>query len=206
MGPVATRPRRRPHAPGYAPTMLVGLLSAVGVTVGVARPWASAAASQPGLPALGVDVSGATLVPLAGALGVVLLAAFGAVIATRGRVRRGLGWLIVLGSVAVAVSAIHPPGVDAALQERLANKGWSGGDYSTGSSGWRWLVLLSSVGCAVAGAAVVGLGGRWAHLGEEYDAPATPTSPHGRAGTDPDLTEADLWREIDQGRDPTQTP
>ena len=72
----------------YGPTLVVGLAGALAMTVGVAKPWVTATARQSGLPQIEVTVSGASLAPLAGALGVVVLAAFGAVVATRGWVRR----------------------------------------------------------------------------------------------------------------------
>ena len=73
----------------YGPTLVLGLAGALAVMVGVAKPWATATATQPGLPAIEVQVTGADLAPLAGALGVVLLAAFGG--GPEGRVDRGRG-------------------------------------------------------------------------------------------------------------------
>jgi len=207
---MADGPAARRQAPPYAPTLLAGLIGAVTVTVGVSKPWAAASANQRGLPTIHVSVTGADLVPLAGALGVVVLAAFGAVIATRGMVRRGIGVLIVLGSLVVLVSALRPGGAIDALQEALSNKGWSGGDYSTSSPVWRWLVLAGSLVCAVAGAATATYGAGWSTMGRQYDAPtaakARPATRRESAhGNGEDLTEAEVWREIDQGRDPTQT-
>lgn len=191
---------------GYGPALLLGLLGAVAMTVGVARPWAAATANQRGVPPIEATVTGADLIPLAGALGVVVLAAFGAVIATRGWVRRGLGVLILAASVVVLVSAIHPAGAGHALEEGLSNKGWTGGDYTTSSPAWRWVVLAASVVCALAGAAVARLGGRWSTMGKEYDAPArSEPANDSTAASSGAMSEAEVWREIDQGRDPTQT-
>jgi uncharacterized membrane protein (TIGR02234 family) len=191
---------------GYAPSLLLGLLGAVGMTVGVARPWAAATAHQRGVPPIEASVTGADLVPLAGALGVVVLAAFGAVIATRGWVRRGLGVLIAIASVVVLVCALHPAGAGQALEEGLSNKGWTGGDYTTSTPAWRWVVLAASFVCAFAGAAVARLGGRWSTMGKEYDVPATTQRPQDSTAASGDaMSEAEVWREIDQGRDPTQT-
>ena len=192
------------HRAGYGPTLVLGLLGAVAVTVGVSRPWVGATANVAGLPTLYADASGADLVPLAGALGVVLLAAFGAVVATRNWVRRCLGLLIVVASVVVAVAAIHPANAANTLTDGLAAKGWSGADYSTTTMAWRWLVLVGALVCLGAGAAVARFGAGWATMGSRYDAPAAPVETRSRA--DGQLTEAEVWHAIDQGHDPTQRP
>jgi uncharacterized membrane protein (TIGR02234 family) len=193
------RPRLR-----YGPTLVLGLAGALAMTVGVAKPWVTATARQTGLPQIEVAVSGADLAPLAGALGVVVLAAFGAVIATRGWVRRALGMLIVLASLVVLVSALHPPGATGELEDALGAKGWTGGDYDSGIAAWRWLALAGSVASILAGLAISRYGGRWATMGAAYDAPGG--SQDAVPGRQPDpaaSTEADVWREIDEGRDPT---
>lgn len=205
--PATTPARPAGRSGGYGPALLLGLLGAVGMTVGVARPWIVATANQRGVPPIEASVTGADLAPLAGALGVVVLAAFGAIIATKGWVRRGLGLLITVASLIVLVAAIHPGGASEALEAGLSNKGWTGGDYSTSTQGWRWVVLVASLVCAIAGAAVARLGGRWSTMGKEYDAPTRGPRSSGSTTTagGEAMSEADVWREIDQGRDPTQT-
>jgi uncharacterized membrane protein (TIGR02234 family) len=191
----------------YGPTLVVGLAGAMAMTVGVAKPWVTATARQSGLPQIEVTVSGANLAPLSGALGVVVLAAFGAVVATRGWVRRGLGVLIVLASLVVLVSALHPPGATGALEDALTTKGWTGGAYDTGTAVWRWLALVGSVASILAGLAISLYGGRWATMGAAYDAPGRPQDAVPKRQRDPVASsEADVWREIDEGRDPTSDP
>ncbi|MGI8578039.1 MAG: Trp biosynthesis-associated membrane protein [Nocardioidaceae bacterium] len=188
----------------YGVTLVTGLLAATGVTVGVSKAWASATATIQGLPILHATVSGAELAPLAGALGVVLLASFGAVIATRGLVRRGLGVLIVAAAVVVLVSAVHPGAAHDALEAGLSAKGLSGGDgFETQSVGWRWLVLAASVLCVLAGGAVAAYGDQWATMGSRYDAPSADEPP--APNPDDELSEAEAWRAIDRGQDPTQS-
>jgi uncharacterized membrane protein (TIGR02234 family) len=191
-------------ARGYAQTLLLGVASAGAATVGTSRPWQSATATVQGLPTIRAQVDGADLAPLAAALGFVLLAAFGAVIATRGWVRRGLGVLIVVCAVAVAVAVVHPGGAAAALERGLSAKGWTGGSYHATSSAWRWVAGLGALGCVAAGALIVRFGGQWATMGSRYDAPRTADETTAPALVDP--TETDLWRSIDSGHDPTQTP
>ncbi len=211
----------RTSLPGYGATLFVGLLSALAVTVGAARPWVSAQADVPGLPTVSATVAGADLVPAVGALGVVLLAAFGAVIATGGRVRRAVGALIVVISLVVVVVSTAPGDSASQIEDGLAAKGWPGGPYDSHIVWWRWLVLIGAVGCGLAGASVVSRGGRWATMGARYDAPSShrqdapgsareeapgsmrPDGPAAQAG---ELSESDAWKAIDSGRDPTQGP
>lgn len=200
---------------GYALSLSVGVLGAIGLIVGTARPWARATAEVVGLPTIKATADGADLAPVAAALGVVLLAAFGAVIATRGWVRRGLGVLIVVLAVVVVVSVLHPADPSHRLTQNLSAKGWDGGPYQTTTQAWRWLVLVGALAAGVAGAAVAAYGGRWATMGRRYDAPLpgrghsagqgpTPAATGSAAVLDESASEAEIWNAIDQGRDPTQ--
>lgn len=182
--------------------LLAGLLGAIGVTVGGSRPWASATSTQRGLPAIHVTASGADLAPLAGALGVVVLAAFGAVIATRGWVRRGLGILIAVACVVVLVATLLPGAAGGDLRSALAARGWTGGGYTSATEAWRWLVLAAAVVAGVAGAATAVYGGEWAVMGARYDAPRGARLE--RQVAPEELTEDEVWRAIDSGRDPTR--
>lgn len=185
-------------------TVLVGLLSALTVTVGVAKPWLAANATVAGMPTLTATVTGADLVPLVGAMGFVLLAAFGAVLATSGPARRVVGGVVVGASLTVVWAAAHPGGAGQQVGEALQAKGWTGGHYDLDTVAWRWVVLLAGVACAAAGALVLRLGPQWATMGARYDAPGAeePAQP---ASGDP-VTEAELWRAIDRGHDPTAEP
>lgn len=199
------------RARGYATTLVVGLLSATVASVGLAQPWITATAEQEGLPLIRTSVTGVEVAALAGALGVVVLASFGAVIATRGLVRRALGALIVLSSAVIAYSTLRPPsGVDQ-LETALSDLGWAGGAYDTTTSPWRWLTLAAASLCLAAGVAVLMRGHQWATMGSRYDAPAprgggAAVANDAEAAGAGDLTEADVWREIDHGRDPTREP
>lgn len=196
---------------GYAGALLLGLLSAAAVTAAVSRPWYEATATSKNLPKIEAAASGADLVPMAGSLGLVLLAAFGAVIATRGWLRRGIGLLIVASALVVLGTTAAPGGTDEVLRAGLSARGWSGGGYASTATLWRWLSLLGAAGCIAAGAAVVRFGARWPTMGHRYDAPgraADPAEAPGQAGAEPDgsMPAEELWRALDQGRDPTQRP
>lgn len=190
------------HRRLYLPALATGLLGSLGVTVGSAHPWVAATSRVRNLPTLHASASGADLAPLAGALGVVLLAAFGAVIATRGWVRRGLGAAIVVAAAVVLLAVIHPGAAGGVLRSGLSAKGWSGGSYDTATQLWRWVVLLSACVTALAGAATLRYGGQWAVMGNRYDAPRARAPVAAKPAED--LTENDVWEAIDHGHDPTQ--
>jgi uncharacterized membrane protein (TIGR02234 family) len=214
-GSAATAPSGSPARSGssgtgvgrqlYARTLVVGLLSAGAVSVGVSKPWVTATATVTGLPVISASVDGADVAPLAGALGFVLLAGLGAVVATRGWVRRGLGVLIMVAAAVVVAAAVHPGDTQRGIEQALSAKGWSGGPYDPGVGWWRVLTAVGGCGCLLAGAVVARFGARWASMGARYDAPGTPTA--SAAGELPAApTETDLWRSIDSGHDPTQAP
>lgn len=193
---------------GYAVTLVVGLFAAIAATVGLAQPWIAASATQEGLPVVKASVTGAEVAPLAGALGVVVLASFGAVIATRGWARRALGALIVIGAAVIAFSTLRPPSGSDQLEAGLSALGWAGGPYDMSTRPWRLVTLAAASLCLAAGVAVIARGHRWATMGSRYDAP-TSHEVGTNAVDDADrgeLSEADVWHEIDHGRDPTQTP
>jgi uncharacterized membrane protein (TIGR02234 family) len=189
----------------YARTLVLGLVSAGAVSVGVSKPWVTATATVTGLPVISASVDGADVAPLAGALGFVLLAGLGAVVATRGRVRRGLGVLIMVAAAVVVAAAVHPGDTRYGIEQALSAKGWSGGPYDTGVGWWRVLTAVGGCGCLLAGALVARFGARWASMGARYDAPR-PTTATAAADLPAAPTETDLWRSIDSGRDPTQDP
>jgi uncharacterized membrane protein (TIGR02234 family) len=208
--PSGSRARSGPSGTGggrrlYARTLVLGLVSAGAVSLGVSKPWVTATATVTGLPVISASVDGADVAPLAGALGFVLLAGLGAVVATRGRLRRGLGVLIVVAAAIVLAAAVHPGDTQRGIEQALAAKGWSGGPYRTGVGWWRVLTAVGGCGCLLAGALVARFGARWASMGARYDAPGT--TPGTAAGDLPATpTETDLWRSIDSGHDPTQGP
>lgn len=193
---------------GYAAAVVVGLLSAGIVAFAVARPWVRAHAVVPRVATIDTSISGGDLVPLAGALGFVLLAAFGAVIATRGMARRIVGGAIVVASILVLASALRPGGSQAAVQAALSAKGWAGGSYSAPATLWRLLTGIAALGCTVSGLAVAAVGHRWPTMGARYDGASARASADAQAAVPADQsaqpTDAEIWREIDRGIDPTQ--
>jgi uncharacterized membrane protein (TIGR02234 family) len=189
------------HGRLYGPTLLIGLAGAVAVAVGTARPWADISGSVRGVPVVHASVDGASVAPLAAALGYVLLAGFGAVVATRGTVRRTIGLAVLVASAVVVVVAVAVPSdVSAALHSALRAKGYPGGGVVTERTGaWRWVCLSGAILAGVSGATVAALGHRFAVMGARYDAPSV--GPEESAERD----DGEMWRAIDRGDDPTRS-
>jgi uncharacterized membrane protein (TIGR02234 family) len=187
---------------GYALTVLIGAAASGACALAVARPWVRGHATEAGLPRIDASVDGADIAPVAGALALVCLAGFGAVIATRGAVRRAVGVVIVACAGVVAALSAVAGSATRLIEDALTAKGWSGGPYESTATAWRALAFAAAVVVVAAGAAVAGFGAHWATMGVRYD---SPSEPHPRAPTDGEgLTDAAMWRALDDGDDPTR--
>ncbi len=212
----------RADAPGrrwFGPVVLAGLGGSGLATLAANRPWFAYDEALDLAPVAGLaDTVGQ--VPLAAALGLVCLAAWGALLVTRGRLRRALAGLAALAAAGVLAAWAWAWGtVPATLADDAAALGAA--DVSTHATGWYALAgagALVALGAAVAG---VSLAPGWPEMGRRYDAPATaaaltqdrpaPERPvqnrpaPDRPGQDADeeVSGRDLWRALDEGRDPT---
>ena len=181
----------------FAPVVLLGLASAGLAAVAGNRAWVSWSAENRGDASL-LQLSGndSATVPLAGALALVLLACWGVLLVTRRRFRRlvsALGVLVSLGMVVTAVLGLRS--ATSGLRDDLSRLGVE--EVSTQVEMWFWAYLA----CAVAALTLTALAFRWLpgwpEMGARYDAPGN-ASGHGQ-------TDLDLWRALDDGRDPTLT-
>jgi uncharacterized membrane protein (TIGR02234 family) len=186
---------------GYAVTVLVGLASSGACALAVSRPWARATATVAGLPPIEASVAGADVAPVAAALAVVCLAGIGAALATRGWARRGLGVVIAVCAVVVLVIAVVSPSATGLLEDALAAKGWSGGGYDRSVTAWRLIAVVAAAVAALCGAVIARFGDSWATMGSRYDSPVEAKAP--RDADDGPLSEAAMWRTLDDGDDPT---
>src|SRR3954454_9250434 len=90
----------------YGLALLAGAVGGGLILVSVRQRWAQAVFTPPKpLSAQTISVTGADLVPLAGALGIAALAGLAAVIATRGVMRRASGVLLAAFGIGAAVAA-----------------------------------------------------------------------------------------------------
>ncbi|MEU1886234.1 Trp biosynthesis-associated membrane protein [Micromonospora sp. WMMD987] len=153
------------------------------------RTWAVEVLARGALPAARQERSGAELLPWLPALGLVALAGGGAVLATRGRVRRSLGGLVALLGLAVAAGAGY--GLTADLGVEVHRR-------------WPALCLLGGLVAAGGGLLTARRGGHWPAMGARYERPARtggPARPDGRPIADRGTREA--WDALDRGEDPT---
>lgn len=184
-----------PGRSGFVPVVLAGLLAAALTGVASAKPWFTAAVDHrlmPGVP----DAESRADMPLALALSLVVLAGWGAVLVSRGRVRRGfaavagLAALGVLGCVAAAPFTLPDD-----IRSRLVS---GSEDVAVSATGW---FVAAAVGGVVSAVALVVAWlrlPRWPTMSSRYDAPAAASA----SGAEP-TTPTDLWKALDEGRDPT---
>ncbi len=190
----------------FGPAVLVGLAGATLAAVAAGRDWASASGS-----AAGVDVNaavrGSATAPLGIALALVALAAWGVVLVLRGRVRRlvsGVGALASAGVLAAVLAGFQRARDDAV--SALVAKGGSGEMVPSSLTGWYYACGVGAALALAAFAVAVVASPRWPAMGSRYDAPggrstAAPAGSGGQAAEQ--VTERDMWRALDDGRDPT---
>jgi uncharacterized membrane protein (TIGR02234 family) len=183
----------------YGLTLLAGAVGAGLILLAVRERWAEAVFTPPKpLSQQVVGVSGADLVPLAGALAVAALAGLAAVIATRGVLRRAAGVLLAVfgacagAAVATGVTAANVVSVAAshvASPESAAVSGAAGSTTSGAAGGaavvltgtghavmtgapWRFAVLAGALLVFLAGLATALRGPRWPVMSARYDRPS----------------------------------
>lgn len=188
----------------FAPVVLLGLVGAGLAAVAGNKSWAHAegeSAGQLSSLALSVDSGKA---PAAGALALVVLACWGVVLVTRGRVRRSvaaLGALASLGTLAAVV--VGWSSVVDSLRSDYAAVGIS--DVAIDHTAWFWAAAVGAVLSVVATVLAVRWAPAWPEMGSRYDAPTGE-----RAEPEPvdpaEQSSLDLWKAMDEGRDPTAGP
>lgn len=188
----------------FGPVLLAGLLGGALAAVAGANSWRVPAdeARSGGDPVPGIEladpVAAAGEMPLALALGLVVLAAWGALLVTRGRVRRAVAGLAVLASagyLATVVTAVAwlPERVDTAIGESARAAG------GAAWSGWFWAAVVAAAMCLAATVVATAIAPAWPEMGGRYDAPGAERETPAAA----DQSHLDLWKSMDEGRDPT---
>ncbi|MGH3457376.1 Trp biosynthesis-associated membrane protein [Aeromicrobium sp.] len=178
--------------------MLALLAAGALALLAATRPWLRATVESPGLPSDVVTVGGRDAAPAAFGLALVVIAAALAVIATKGWVRRGVGALVVVTSLAGAALAQQADPSIGPFRRVLADSpAFTGSNYPVGTfTAWQLVTVVTFLAAAVLGAVVVALAGKWPTMGSRFDAPV--------AQKDEPRTEGDLWAAMDEGRDPTE--
>ncbi|KAB1912965.1 Trp biosynthesis-associated membrane protein [Micromonospora sp. AMSO31t] len=152
----------------------------------VTRTWSVELTARGSLPPSRHARTGAELLPWVSALALVGLAGGGAVLATRGRVRRLLGGLLALLGLGVA----------------------AGGGYGLTESGvsrqWPALVLVGGLVLLAGGLLTALRGGDWPAMGARYERrPGRPAEPAGEDRPAVERGTRDAWEALDRGEDPT---
>lgn len=182
----------------FGPAVLAGLGGAALAAVAAGRDWATARGDAAGV-AVSAAVAGSDTAPLALALALVALAAWGALLVLRGRARRAVA---VLGSLAAAGVLVAVVGrFDAAradAREAVVAAGATGDTFASSLTGWYWTAGVGALLTLAALLVAVVRAPGWPAMGSRYDAPtARREQPTGEPG------EQDLWRALDEGHDPT---
>jgi len=190
----------------FGPVVLVGLAAAALAAVAGAQDWVvpdpSAGSASP-TPETTYEFSDtqAQGSPLATALALVVLAAWGVVLVTRGRFRRAVAGLGALAGLGLAVTTVAAP---ATLRADLNDNdsdvaGVVVIDIPMILTGWWWTGLLAALLVVLTTVLAVWLVPRWPEMGTRYDAPADAAEARRRTPE----TNIDLWKALDEGRDPT---
>ncbi len=184
---------------------LCGLLAGAVAAVAGNQDWARLPGSQEtqaDFASVASTTTDATAPPVT-ALALVLLATWGVVLVSRGRWRRGVTWLgllAALGVVAFAVVAwVGTPSTLAAASSAVT------GTTQAASRTW-WSYVGVGAGLAAVATSVVATRSvaSWPEMGRRYDAPGEgPAAPRADVAAQ-EQTNLDLWRAIDEGRDPTE--
>jgi len=181
-------PRRRT----FGPVVLVGLASAGLIALAGHKPWLRFGSN-------GVVGSGGALGrPEVEAVGLVVLAAWGVLLVTRGTVRRAIALLAAVAALAAAGLALH-----GLVDDPSVSVGWFSFDDSAPDphrTAWGWIALGAALLSAATALAAFRWAPGWPEMGRKYDAPTgrpVPVAPL------EEQSSIDVWKAFDAGHDPT---
>lgn len=185
----------------FLPVAALGVAGAALAAVAGGRAWVAGDTEGPANAgvALLTRASGTGEMPLASAVGLVLLAAWGVLLVTRGVARRACAALAAVASTAllttVVVGVASLPGqVADAIREAGATQ------VTTSLTGWFWAAAVAGLASLTAAVLAVVWAPDWPEMGRRYDAPGTAGETSPSRG---EPTSQDLWRSMDEGHDPT---
>ncbi|HNA98902.1 MAG TPA: Trp biosynthesis-associated membrane protein [Marmoricola sp.] len=182
----------------FIPAVVLGFSGAGLITVAGSKPWVTLTGPAP---ASGPATDELLKQPLAGALGLLLLATWGVILVT-GPVARwlaaGLGLVTSIGVVGTVIDGYQ-------IAERVSAEL---GTQDAVRSNWLWVALLGAVLALAAGALAIRFAPGWPRMSSRYDSPTAAT---GQADSGTSLPgdpaagdrQRELWDQINQGNDPT---
>ncbi|MFG2000149.1 TIGR02234 family membrane protein [Spirillospora sp. NPDC048911] len=184
---------------------LAALLCAAGaglVLLAAGRPWATVRARDSITPFV-QDLTGRDLGGAASALAWAGLAALAALFATRGRVRAGVGALLVIFGAGIgyaSVAAVRRSHVLTAAGDRRALLQGLSAHPAVDVGAWWTISVAGAVLLVAAGLLTLVRGARWPGMSARYErqGAARPSAP-GKAPDD----SSSLWKSLDRGEDPT---
>ncbi len=137
--------------------------------------------------------------PATTAVALALMASWGVLLVTRGRFRRLVSFLTALLAVGLGLTVLVEVGGTAdALRSTFQTSGLDCADIKR--TGWCWAAVASVPFFMVPALAAVRLVPSWPEMGRKYDAPASQEPP---AKAPEEQENLDLWKAMDEGRDPT---
>ncbi|MGN6251281.1 MAG: Trp biosynthesis-associated membrane protein [Marmoricola sp.] len=177
--------------------VLAGVAAAALAALASAKPWAHLTGGR-GPSVESPLLSSAGEVPLASALSLVALAAWGAVLVTRGRGRRLLALLGLVDTVALLVVTVRGGFTVTGDLERAvrANTAVTGA-LASGLTGWYAVALVMVLVSLACFAAAVRWSPAWPAMSARYDGPAGGAPAVAREAR----TNQELWKAIDEGDD-----
>jgi uncharacterized membrane protein (TIGR02234 family) len=195
----------------FGPVVALGLASAaLGAWAG-SKPWVdgTGAESAPGMGSEGWGMAWGEVAtsPLATALAFVVLACWGVLLVTRGRFRRAVAALGLLAGLGYAATVVWAPFSlpDHLVEQVRRRTGLTLDDTSL--TGWYWLAAVAALLVLASTVLALRLVRTWPEMGSRYDA---PTGARGHDGSDQAEAPADrptdnidIWKALDEGRDPT---
>ena len=185
----------------FVPVVGVGLAAGALAAVAATKPWVVPSSSE-GDP-LGL-LSEAGKMPLAGALSLVVLGCWGVLLVTRRRVRRVVAVLGLVGAVSLGITVVTGwLTLGGEVTQALEASAAAGRDAAVHHSAWFWAAAVGSLLSVAATAAAVRFAPAWPEMGRRYDAPGAT---RGSVTTEEEPSSLDLWKSIDEGRDPTVGP
>ncbi|SDC96689.1 Trp biosynthesis-associated membrane protein [Nocardioides lianchengensis] len=199
---MSTRSRARRS---FGPVVLLGLGAGALAAVAGSKAWVdwdSDGAVSGQAPLVGYSLSdSAGEVPLAGALALVVLACWGVVLVTRGRVRRAVTVLALVAALGLLVTSLvgWGPAADG-IRDAFAQ---SGLEPDVGRTVWFWVAVVTSLVSVAAAALAVRLVPQWPEMGRRYDAPAAGAVEDRPDAAPEEQSNLELWKALDEGHDPT---
>ncbi|MDO7869382.1 Trp biosynthesis-associated membrane protein [Nocardioides jiangxiensis] len=198
----------------FGPVALLGLATAGLAAVAGNKTWTEAhrptgSCNPADLPAGIVWSDFAQRSPLAGAVALVLLAAWGVLLVTRGPVRRAMAVVAVLAAAGYLATAVEAAWslrdlTERKVAERIGHVAGCGQARVWMSDTWWHTALATGVVALLVAVLAVVLAPHWPEMGSRYDA---PTQGEGPAGVPLEQQSSiDLWKSLDAGHDPTRDP